>query len=128
MPKEKELHTSVEVDFEVDENFDSESFIKLNLRLMHDGENPKGLNFTTESLENAIESIKNKPILGRVIFDDDNQPQFSSHDRHIEEDYNGNIRIVYDEIPIGLIPESSKLEIKKEFDNRLRRCKWLLFY
>lgn len=116
MPKEKELHTSVEVDFEVDENFDSESFIKLNLRLMHDGENPKGLNFTTESLENALESIKNKPILGRVIFDDDNQPQFSSHDRHIEEDYNGDIRIIYDEIPIGLIPESSKLEIKKEFN------------
>lgn len=106
----------IQVDFEVDETFDSDKFLKLNLRVMHDGLNAKNIVFSLDAIKNAEQSLYNSPILAKVIFDKKNQPQFSSHDKHIEKDYAGNIRLIYDEVAIGVIHESSKYEIKKEFN------------
>lgn len=107
------------VDFEQDDTYDSDSFVKLKMKLAHDGKNPKGLIFTKDALINAAPTIVNKPILARVVFDSDNEPQFTSHDRHLEKDYQGNIRIVYDELPIGMISETSDYVV--EFDEDTKR-------
>lgn len=103
-----------DVEFEVDDSFDSEKFLKLKLRVMHDGKAAHNMSFLADSLKDAESTLYNSPILANVIFDSKNQPQFSSHDKHIEKDYAGNVRIIYDEIPIGVITESSTYEIKKE--------------
>lgn len=106
----------VDVEFEVDESFDSDKFLKLKLRVVHDGDTAHNMSFLKEALKDAEKSIYNSPILANVIFDKNNQPQFSTHDKHIEKDYAGNVRIIHDEVPIGLVTESSKYEIKKESD------------
>lgn len=104
------------VDFEVDNSYDSSSFLKLKLKLAHDGKVRKGFNFSKESLENAAPTIINKPILARVVFDSDNKPQFGSHDKHLEKDYQNNVRIIYDEVPIGIIPEDNEYAIEYDED------------
>lgn len=101
--------------YEVDNTFDSDKFIKLRLRVMHDGTNAKSINFTLESIKNAQESIKNIPILAKVKFDEDDKPDYSGHDTHIEVDYNNKTRLIYDEQPIGLIPEDCNYELKEEY-------------
>jgi len=112
---EKEINKIVSiVEFEVDDSYDSDSFLKLKLKVAHDGQCPKGFNFSKESLENAAPTIVNKPILARVVFDSEGNPQFSGHDKHIETDYKKEVRIIYDEVPIGIIPEVN--EYKVEYD------------
>ena len=114
---ENETKVTVEiVDFEVDNSYDSTSFLKLKLKLAHDGKTRKGFNFSKESLENAAPTIINKPILARVVFDSDNKPQFGSHDKHLEKDYQNNVRIIYDEVPIGIIPEDNEYAIEYDED------------
>lgn len=117
---ENETKVTVEiVDFEVDNSYDSTSFLKLKLKLAHDGKTRKGFNFSKESLENAAPTIINKPILARVVFDSDNKPQFGSHDKHLEKDYQNNVRVIYDEVPIGIIPEDNEYAI--EYDENAKK-------
>ena len=106
------------VDFEADDSYDSTSFLKLKLKLVHDGKTRKGLNFSKESLENAAPTIINKPILARVVFDSDNKPQFGSHDKHLVKDYQNNVRVIYDEVPIGIIPEDNEYVIEYDEDTK----------
>lgn len=103
-----------EATFEVDNTFSSEKFIKLRLCVMHTGKNRTKFIFSKKSLENALPSLANSPILARVVWDSDGKPQFGGHDKHIEKDYNGESRKIYDEIPIGVIPEDCNWEIKNE--------------
>ncbi len=103
------------VTYEVDESFDSDKFIKMRLRVCHDGENPNRSYFEVDTLGNAEASIKNIPILANVIFDEDGNPQFSGHDIEIEEDKvnEGETKIIYKEVPIGVVPENCNHEIKE---------------
>jgi hypothetical protein len=107
------------VAYEVDSTFDSDKFIKMRLRICHDGENPNKSSFEVGVFEDAKDSIKNIPVLANVIFDEDGNPQFSGHDIDIEEDKvnEGESKIVYKETPIGVIPENCNYEIK-EFDGK----------
>lgn len=116
---ENETKVTIEVvDFEADDSYDSASFLKLKLKLVHDGKTRKGLNFSKESLENAAPTIINKPILARVVFDSDNKPQFGSHDKHLVKDYQNNVRVIYDEVPIGIIPEDNEYVIEYDEDTK----------
>jgi hypothetical protein len=110
---------SLATTYEIDTSFDSERFIKLRLRVCHDGTNPNGSSFTVDDMNKAKDSIKNIPLLAHVIVDENGEPQFGSHDMHIEEDKfnDGEYRIIYDEQPIGVIPESNAYEVA-EFDGR----------
>lgn len=105
--------------YEVDDSFDSDKFIKLRLRVCHDGTNPNGTSFIVDVMDDAKESIKNIPLLAHVVFDENGQPQFGAHDMHIEEDKvnDGEYRIIYDEQPIGVIPETNNYEIA-EYNGR----------
>jgi hypothetical protein len=59
----------------------------------------------------ALPSFSNRPILAYVI-EVDGQPEFNTHAYHLDDEDN----VIYDEIPIGIIPEScnAKLEYDEE--------------
>ena len=115
-----ELKTvSVACTYEVDDSYDSDKFIKLRLRVMHDGINPNNSNFVLENIDKAKPSIVNIPILAYCYFDEDGNPQFSTHAMHIEVNKvnEKQIRMIYDEVPIGLVPETCDYEVK-EYNDR----------
>jgi len=107
------------VTYELDESFDSERFIKMRLRVCHDGTNPKGSHFNINDINAAKESLKNIPILANVVFDEDDQPQFGGHDMSIEKDKvnEGEYRMIYKEVPIGVIPEINNYDVQ-EYNGR----------
>jgi len=98
------------VKFEVDNM--TEGLMPVVLEACHDGLNRNQSFINTDIMTNALPSLKNRPILG-FIHDVNGQPEFYSHNIH--EDENGNV--VYDEIPVGVIPEScdAKLVFSDEY-------------
>jgi hypothetical protein len=112
-------HASLETETTFDDTFDSDKFIKMRLRICHDGKNPNGSHFTVDDMEKAQSSLSNIPILANVIFDKDGQPQFGAHDVEIERSKvnEDEYKFVYKEIPIGMIPESCNAVIE-EYNGR----------
>lgn len=92
--------------FTVDKTFDSDQFLKLRLRVCHDGESPNKTYFTKETMAEANKSLEYIPLLAHVYIDENGKPVIGSHDMHIEEDKlnEGESRVIYDETPIGVIP------------------------
>ena len=92
-------------------NKDTEGLRPVTLQASHTGKNKNQSYISEKSMKAALPSFSNRPILG-YIHEVDGQPEFYTHCMH--EDENNNI--VYDEIPIGIIPEScnAKLEYDKE--------------
>lgn len=107
--------------YEVDETFDSDKYIKLRLRVCHDGVNPNMSEFDILDMDKAKDSINNIPLLANVVFseDEDTDPDFGSHDIAIEEDKmnEGEYRVIYKESPIGVVPETNNYEVS-EFDGK----------
>ena len=64
-------------------------------------------------MKNALPSFSNRPILAYII-EVDGKPEFNTHAYHMDDENN----MVYDEIPIGIIPEScgAKLEYDEDKD------------
>lgn len=116
-------HLSLAATYEVDESFDSEKFIKMRLRICHNGENPNGSYFELEDMKRAMGSLSNIPILAHVIEDEDGNPQFGGHDMILEKSKMGDddYKLIYLETPIGLVPESNNYVIE-EHDGRNYVC------
>lgn len=93
--------------FTVDKNFESDQFLKLRLRVCHDGESPNKTYFTKETMEKSNKTLEYIPLLAHVYIDESTgKPVLGAHDMHIEEDKlnDGETRVIYDEIPIGVVP------------------------
>lgn len=93
--------------FTVDKNFESDQFLKLRLRVCHDGESPNNTFFTKETMEESNKTLEYIPLLAHVYIDESTgKPVLGAHDMHIEEDKlnDGETRVIYDEIPIGVVP------------------------
>ena len=99
-------------------NFESndatEDLVAVELHACHTGENINGSFISEKSMTAALPSFSNRPILGFIYEDENGEYQFRDHARHIDDEGN----LVYDEIPIGIVPEScnARLEYDKEFD------------
>ena len=106
---------SLATTYEIDESFDDEKFLKLNLRICHDGKNPNGSFFNVEDFEKAEDSIYNIPILANVVEDEDGDLDFGGHDMSIEDHKmkEGETKLIYHEVPIGVVPEDCDYEIKE---------------
>ena len=79
----------------------AEGLTAIHLQACHTDENLNGSSISKTVMEAALPSFKNRPLLA-YIHSVNGQPEFYSHNMH--EDENGEI--VYDEIPVGIIPES----------------------
>ena len=47
-------NVSLAVTYDLDESFDTDRFIKMRLRVCHDGVNPNGSNFNVDDMNSAI--------------------------------------------------------------------------
>ena len=102
------------------ENKDSR-FQNVKLKIVHAGENDKGLNVTKEAIDNAKETLKNIPIVAYIQRDENGEAiDFEGHKilLKISQTPEGlTIRNYYEERPIGLIPESTIITDELDEDN-----------
>ena len=70
-----------------------------------------------KAMKAALPSFSNRPILANIIEVDDKH-EFNTHAFHVDEDDN----IVYDEIPIGIIPESCGAKLEYDEDKEKTYC------
>lgn len=107
-----------------EEDKNTEGLTPVILRANHIGKNLNRSYITKSAQESALKSFLNRPILG-YIHEVDGQDEFYSHNMHEDEDGN----IIYDEIPVGIIPESADphLEYVEEFDKEYVIVKGYLF-
>lgn len=88
------------------------------------GENLNKSYIDVEVMKNKLmPTFKNRPILG-YIHEVDGEPQFYTHNMHLEDD-----EIVYDEITVGIIPESNNAELtyNAEDDNYILQMDGYIF-
>ena len=96
------------IKFEKDDK-NAEGLTPVVLQACHTGENVNSSSISDEVMTAALPSFSNRPILGYIWTDENGDPQFYGHNMH-EEDGD----IVYDEVPVGVIPESCNARL--EFD------------
>ena len=96
--------------FDTDDN-STEGLLPVVLQACHTGKNVNDSMISTDVMERSLSSFKNRPILG-YIHEVDGEWHFYKHNLHEDEDG----EIVYDEIPVGIVPEScdARLEYDEE--------------
>lgn len=82
------------------------------LRACHTEINRNGSFISKEVMEAALPSFANKPILAYIHTVDD-KDQFAGHELHEEDG-----QIVYDEYPVGIIPESNGAKLVWDEDKK----------
>ena len=89
-----------------DDSNEKAGLLSVHLQSCHTNLNDNGSFISDENMEKSLSTFKNRPILA-YIHEVDGQPEFYGHNMH--EDENGDV--VYDEFPIGIIPESCNAKI-----------------
>lgn len=103
------------VNFDEADN-DKDGLLPVHLQACHTDLNVNGSNISEDVMTSALPSFSNRPILG-YIHEVDGQPEFYSHNMHEEND-----EIVYDEVPIGVIPESCNAQLVYDEDKKKTYC------
>lgn len=97
----------------------TEGLMPVHLQACHTDLNVNGSNISENVMTSALPSFSNRPILGYMHQVGENQEwHFYGHNSH--EDENGEI--VYDEIPIGIIPESCNAQLIYDKDKDKTYC------
>lgn len=99
------VHVRGKVNFEQSDK-DTEGLCPVHLQSCHTELNVNGSHISESVMNAALPSFSNRPILG-YIHKVNGQWEFYSHNMH--EDENGEV--VYDEKPIGIIPESCNAKL-----------------
>lgn len=89
-----------------EKNTVSDGLMPVVLQACHTQKNINGSNINDDVMEDALPSFCNRPILG-YIHTVNGQPEFYTHNLHLDDDGN----VVYDEVPLGIIPESCNAKI-----------------
>lgn len=116
----KNVLKTIPVLFEKVDQIDTR-FQKVKIWLMHLGQNYNNSIFTRESVEDAMETLKNTPILGFVEESRLGEKDFRGHEVELVVE-GGELKTKYIGQAFGLIPESCnpRFETKKgDFDNDL---------
>ncbi len=99
--------------FKFEKENDTSLTMQTHLRFCHTKDNVNKSFISKSSMEDAIPSAYNMPILGYIYKNDKDEYVFAGHEFY--EDENGDI--VYEEVPVGVVPESADLKLvydKKE--------------
>ena len=102
---------------------DKDGLKRVHLQSCHTDLNRNGSNIDYAVMEAALPSFRNRPILSfihKVVTDEnpDGQWEFYSHNMH--EDENGEV--VYDEYPVGIIPESCNAQLVYDEEKKKTYC------
>ena len=90
-------------------------FLRVKLWFMHTGDNLNGSHFTKESIEAAIPTLANIPILGFIRDKGDGSQDFAGHEERLVIKRDGEPELVYYGSAYGVIPESNNAR----FETRL---------
>lgn len=113
--KGKPIVVQVPANLKFDKEKVTTGLTAVTLQACHTDKNLNGSSISKEVMEEKfLPTFKNRPILG-YIHEVDGQFEFYGHNMHIDEDN----EIVYDESPIGIIPETNnaKLSFDEKEDN-----------
>lgn len=102
--------------FENDDDYTDNDLVPVHLQACHTGLNENSSQISDEVMTNALDTFKNKPILGYIYKNDDGEYEFAGHERHIELDDSGEKSVEYDENIIGVIPESCNAQLAYDED------------
>lgn len=114
-----QVHGKINFD-EIDK--DKEGLLPVHLQACHTELNLNGSNIDESVMTSALPSFSNRPILGfihKVITTENpnGQWEFYSHNFHKEND-----ETVYDEIPVGIIPESCNAKLVYDEEKEKTYC------
>lgn len=109
--KDNDTTIVVHVDepFTYSESEDDELNMYCPIRLCHTLSNRNKSYISEKAMKEAIPTAYNMPILGYVYEDDNKEFQFAGHEFFIDN----NNELVYEESPLGVIPESAELKLVK---------------
>lgn len=106
------VQVPAKVSFESDDNEkDRPDLFKITLYAAHTGDNVNKSHIEKEAYEEAKDTFANKPILA-YIHEVDGQLEFYTHNMHDEDG-----EIVYDEVPVGVIPEDNNFHFEVNEEN-----------
>lgn len=97
-------------------NADTDGLVPIVLKACHTGLNDNRFEISSETMESALSTFLNRPILG-FIHEVDGVPQFYRHNHHMDEDG----EIVYDEYPVGIVPESGNPHLEHDDEANVDR-------
>jgi len=104
-----------------------DSLIPVDIKVMHDGLNLNNSTFFEEAINDAKESLKNKPILGYIKkVDGTDQKDFAGHEIEISFGEDG-VKVIYLERPLGVVPESNNYAIQEEDNKKYVTCRGYLW-
>ena len=115
-----QVHGRVNFD-ESDKNKDG--LLPVHLQSCHTDLNVNGSNIDSSVMEAALPSFSNRPILGyihKVTTDENPEGQWEFYSHNMHEDENGDV--VYDEYPIGIIPESCNAQLVYDEEKKKTYC------
>lgn len=115
-----QVHGRINFD-ESDKNKDG--LLPVHLQSCHTDLNVNGSNIESSVMETALPSFSNRPILGyihKVTTDENPEGQWEFYSHNMHEDENGDV--VYDEYPIGIIPESCNAQLVYDEEKKKTYC------
>ena len=93
----------------------------IRMEIVHDKTNPKGTSFSKEALEDAKETLYDKPILAYIKYDENGEPiDFSEHDiTVVSKVIDGKVKyeLKYIEQPIGTFSRNFDINFEKNEEN-----------
>lgn len=124
----KTKYFSLPVEFTENKVFSlDDDLIPVDIKVMHNGLNLNNTYFSDEVIEDAKETLKNKPILGYIKKQDGSDNiDFGGHEFEIvltEDD----VKIVALERPLGVIPETNNYAIQEIDDKKYVVCRGYLW-
>jgi hypothetical protein len=107
---------STPANFEVSDN-DMPGMLKLKFKVCHTETNRNGSHISKENMETAMPTLKYRPVLAYIHQLSDGTYDFYAHNMEIEEDENGDDKIVYTEKQVGCFTaDDPYLEYDEEND------------
>lgn len=127
---ELKLNTSLPIQFEKQEESEDSRFTKVKIYLMHTGKNLNNSIFNKSTVEDALPSLANIPIVGYISSDKVNEADFNGHEQRIVIDKDG-VKFEYLGRVYGIIPETNNAQFEMKTVDGVERefltCEGLLY-